>query len=935
MPNGKPPQQQIPSQGPPPQQPYYPPYTFPERYRWVTLEPPSGMHGEEVFPPSGKPPYIKIIRVTPEPKATGFYGEEVLPGHVPSHVTVEKPRGIRIRHSLLEKPIFVPYVTKKQTLANVKEVQNYIKFLGEFGRYEFPPEKFGAYGIITAKLKTLNEKLLQKYKEQQEEFEWFVKYPASIEWKKQYLQRPGVAGEPWAVAATKWLHGYELESKRFESFEDYVSWFMHARGSRVPSEQETQWLQYAFENWDTFAYEQQLLISGKWKEESYLEPLRKFYESKQFYTKLGYPQYGGKYSVFEIPEGYKVESLKEASEGLQIQLATQQQQWTTGGEAIPITTEDVLIGGAFLGGLVALPTLVASLGWKTVAVSIGLNVGVSEGVKYALTGEHLTGKETALAISTGIILPAVSAATFSAVGIAAPKIVSSPLGRIAVTTGLGTGAAYVLSGGDVKVAMYGGLISLAASSVGELVIRPAYHTLKVKLGKTTMLTKGEPTIGAGGEPVETYVSSTMRELGDRQLRIVASVTEKPVGYYGVTLESLVEEYTGQFVPTAHATLNLTEFSITSGGETLLTGSAMGAKGWRLTQQMFHFYSAPGSEQYVTAYGGYIGVGSSYLETPKVVFGGKPGLLVTLQTEVSPELLPKHGESVEQFLERFSFASGKTGISPETALGISSERQLSTPASYVRFGEQLPGTKFLSEGKIGTFTVKITPKWAENIPILRTMLSEYREVDVVVGKFLPVEAYTAVPKTARVAPLSSLKTEPTIFISKTSLAPSLFSQFALSPTMTPSRLSSVSKTSETSMSQLASQYKLPSTASFSPQKISVPTLPSSPFSGSPSTFSLPSPPLYTSKIPSTQPSMPHYTYKPSISVMPSLYKITYSTPQYPSIFSSPPPAWSLPKTLFRMPRAEKRGKRGEKYYSKFLRDFPYKSATQLYRELFGK
>jgi len=41
-------------------------------------------------------------------------------------------------------------------------------------------------------------------------------------------------------------------------------------------------------------------------------------ENKQFYTAIGYPQFGSKYSPFEIPEGLYVKDIQETAEGLNI-----------------------------------------------------------------------------------------------------------------------------------------------------------------------------------------------------------------------------------------------------------------------------------------------------------------------------------------------------------------------------------------------------------------------------------------------------------------------------------------------------------------------------------------------------------------------------------------------------------------------------------------
>lgn len=42
------------------------------------------------------------------------------------------------------------------------------------------------------------------------------------------------------------------------------------------------------------------------------------FKSRQFYEKIGFPQFAGKYEPFEVPEGYKVKEITETKEGLQV-----------------------------------------------------------------------------------------------------------------------------------------------------------------------------------------------------------------------------------------------------------------------------------------------------------------------------------------------------------------------------------------------------------------------------------------------------------------------------------------------------------------------------------------------------------------------------------------------------------------------------------------
>ena len=94
-----------------------------------------------------------------------------------------------------------------------------------------------------------------------------------------------------------------------------------------------------------------------------------------------------------------------------------------------------------------------------------------------------------------------------------------------------------------------------------------------------------------------------------------------------------------------------------------------------------------------------------------------------------------GEDLDSYLARVSRMGGKTGIAPETLLGFSPERQLITPAAYSRFGEELEGSVFASEGKVGTFGIQELPEgfWGK-VPIIRTMLSKYTNIDIYKGSY---------------------------------------------------------------------------------------------------------------------------------------------------------------------------------------------------------
>jgi len=449
---------------------------------------------------------------------------------------------------------------------------------------------------------------------------------------------------------------------------------------------------------------------------------------------------------------------------------------------------------------------------KSAAIGAAADVGLTQAVKAASGGGWLTPKEVAQSAVLGAALSVVNIGTVAGAARFVPKLVASRAGRVALQTGFGGLAGYILSKGDVKTSLkaaaFSGLLTAGIEYVGV----PLYHEARVKFGRATRLREAGMTFGAGGEKVPVWESPSLEELGGKRIRVVGSVTERPVGTGGVTTESLIKEYVGRKVPASHATLDLSAFK---GESVLLRGFPEEARGWRKAAGMFHFYTAPGGEDFVNVYGGYMGIGTGYSgSTPKVRFGGKPGVVVARETYVSPELLPQLGESISEYLARFSFASGKTGISPETVLGFSAERQLSTPASYTRFGVKLPGTLFRPEKVLrGSFQIKQAPSGIlGEIPILRTLLSRYTEFGVVVGKFAPVTEKLSITKSL-LADLGSLPTAemssaPTVTVSPPFATTPLQ---VISPTVSKTKPSSLLRisTPRFDVSSLISEVSAPS------------------------------------------------------------------------------------------------------------------------------
>lgn len=374
-----------------------------------------------------------------------------------------------------------------------------------------------------------------------------------------------------------------------------------------------------------------------------------------------------------------------------------------------------------------------------------LNVGLTEGIT-AIQTELLDNDPTtkyspdpvrisqSFALGEGFAVA--GAGALKAASKIDPTIVASRGGRAAVSMGVGAGAGYLLSGGDPEQTIQGALVAGAFGVGQELVYTPLKSGLSSRLGFSQRLIPGEPTIGKSGEMVPTFISEKpITSLGNRRLRVVADVTENPVGSKGVTVKTLTQEYVGQNIPTAHATLNSKAFNLKAGGETVLRGFPEQGAGYRAQKELFHFYSAPGSKDFVNVYGGYAGITNASESAFKLTIGGKPTVLTTVNTPISRKFTPLPGESEAAYLSRTSRLPGETGIAQETMFGKSMERQFVTTASYERMGVQLQGSKFVSEGQVGKYQIKQLPTGRlGKVPIVRDALSTYTDLTVVKGRY---------------------------------------------------------------------------------------------------------------------------------------------------------------------------------------------------------
>ena len=228
----------------------------------------------------------------------------------------------------------------------------------------------------------------------------------------------------------------------------------------------------------------------------------------------------------------------------------------------------------------------------------------------------------------GVGIAVGGSAALGAVGKVAPRIAGSGLGRAAVNALVGAAVGFGTSGGQPKQALEGAAFGGAFSLGSEYLFTPVSEQIRFRLpsslGGIGEMETGASTIGKNGQEARTFLSDPLEALGGKQLRIVTDVTELPIGQ-GRTVDDLVDELVGKHVSTGHATLQAADFDLSAGGRTLIKGFPSEAAGFRGSQELYHFYSAPSSsESDVTIYGGYMGVGEGYGEKPsRIIWGGKP------------------------------------------------------------------------------------------------------------------------------------------------------------------------------------------------------------------------------------------------------------------------------------------------------------------------
>jgi hypothetical protein len=449
---------------------------------------------------------------------------------------------------------------------------------------------------------------------------------------------------------------------------------------------------------------------------------------------------------------------------------------------IPYLAGDILANVILFKGL----GTAATVGARALPALPGLSIGISQVLyRSAIFGAEFGTLNVLPPIAAGQTSPSLLAESFGiGFGLGAglelgfefvPKIFyrAFPRAQVAEEVGLIQG-----KGGEVAVyetakpigqtgLTFRGIADVSVpKETGELIkevsaekIPTAHATLfpqafKLGIGKETLLT-GEGIDQLVAEEAQVFglspedlVVSERQATGETLLRLREGAEVR-----GANLE---DPFVKQYIGTLKA------------GETIPLRTKGGfLAGFRQSRQIFPLYSAPGEsfgevpegvtfyknllegtppeKGILNVYLSYLGIGRNLEEEEgvKVVSGGRPAVLETEATFIKP-IAQRSGESEGEFIKRYVKSEG-TSVGLENLLGISTESQVETTTAYTRFGENLPGMKFVSEGRVGKVQVRVEPETlvTEDIPVIReierTFRTQYTKIDIYQGTFQRTEA----------------------------------------------------------------------------------------------------------------------------------------------------------------------------------------------------
>jgi len=377
----------------------------------------------------------------------------------------------------------------------------------------------------------------------------------------------------------------------------------------------------------------------------------------------------------------------------------------------------------------------------------------------------------------------------------------------------------------------------------------------------------------------------------------------------------VEHYISRFAGTEQTLIHMTDSDVFSragvGDVVRLKAFPEEAKGWRKNIDALHWYqSLPTDEGVPNAYLSYVGIGED-VETsliPRIRFRLRPARKVAVITRDTVEYLPPEGLSLPEYQARMGMLSGRTFIPGENVFGISTERQVITPAEFEGNFARYPGTDLVKVRDLG-FTHYVEsrlPGFLEDTAVGRALRKlgigqRYHRIWLTEWEKAPVEEAGELRELGGLQEVDLGRYNEEYLSSRVDVTPesilrSLFRLPRSSPRYTeevaqpsiPSAASSLSASPSAPSGPSPSTPSAPST----PSNPSIPSAPSAPSGPSiPSTPSIPSSPP-ASSIPSapsaSKPSGPSKSSGPSIPSVPSAPSIPSipSIPSTPSVPSSP-------------------------------------------------
>ncbi|ADB57955.1 hypothetical protein Arcpr_0894 [Archaeoglobus profundus DSM 5631] len=261
------------------------------------------------------------------------------------------------------------------------------------------------------------------------------------------------------------------------------------------------------------------------------------------------------------------------------------------------------------------------------------------------------------------------------------------------------------------------------------------------LGRATTKVVGGP-LGKAKALVDMKLNPNYIE--NPGIKFVPDVTYEPA-----TADVLVKQVAGRKATLVHMTEHPTFSKAKVGEEVLLEAKPEYATGWRKEYDALHWYqSAPSPEGEPLGYLAYVGIGRGTSESVLKFSLTRPKKTAVVTHDYVNYIPPRPGESFAEYQVRTGQLSGETFIPGENVFGLSTERQVITPA---RFRSNLvpdleyPGTILKKVRDVGfTYYKQSTlPDWLEGTRLGRALQKlgygeKYHKIHISEWEKIPVK-----------------------------------------------------------------------------------------------------------------------------------------------------------------------------------------------------